>query len=90
MVIGKVKMKFTLLVLVFVLNGCAQLMHGQEQPVIKKDAKNNIWYTTCSGAVENWYNCNLKAQRTCEKGFYSLEKTENANGGLRTMTFKCN
>ena len=79
-----------LLVLALLLSGCAQLMHGQEQPVVMKDSKKNLWYTTCSGAVENWQSCNLKAERTCEKGYYPLEKTENPNGGIRTMTFKCN
>ena len=83
-------MKIVILVMISCITGCAQLMHGQEQPVIVKDAKNNIWYTTCSGAVETWHTCNQKAERTCAKGFYSLEKTENANGGFRTMTFKCN
>ncbi len=82
-------MRKFILAMMCLFAGCAQLMHGQEQPVVMKDAKNNIWYTTCSGAVETWHNCNLKAERKCEKGYYSLEKTENANGGMRTMTFKC-
>ena len=72
------------------LTGCAQLMKGQEQPVITKNAKDSVYYTTCTGAVENWGSCYNKAARTCEKGYAILEKTENANGGFRTMTFKCN
>ncbi len=83
-------MKFTILILFPFIISCAQLMHGQEQPVVMKDAKNSVWYTTCSGAVETWYNCNKKAEEKCKKGYYSLEKTENGNGGFRTMTFKCN
>ncbi len=72
------------------LAGCAQLMSGQEQPVVMKNAKENIYYTTCSGAVENWGSCYNKASRSCSKGYTIFEKTENANGGFRTMTFKCN
>ena len=63
-------------------------MNGQEQPVITK--KDGTLYTTCSGAVENWGSCNSKALRRCGKNYQLLEKTENANGGFRTMTFKCN
>ena len=80
-------MKFVALVLALFLTGCAQLMSGQAQPVITK--KDNSYYTTCSGAVETWGSCYNKASRTCEKGYTVLEKTENANGGFRTMTFKC-
>ena len=75
---------------VLILSGCAQLMHGQLQPVTVKDAKNKIMFTTCSGAAEDWYSCNQKAERTCEKGYYVLEKFENAIGGRRELTFKCN
>jgi len=76
------------LVVLPLLAGCAQLMSGQEQPVISK--KDGMFYTTCSGAVETWASCYNKAAKTCEKGYTTLEKTENANGGFRTMTFKCN
>ena len=80
-------MKYIGLFLSLILASCAQLMNGQEQPVITK--KDNSYYTTCSGAVETWNSCYNKASRTCEKGYTTLEKTENANGGFRTMTFKC-
>ncbi len=69
--------------------GCAQLMKGQEQPVITKNAKDGTFFTTCSGAVENWSSCNSKAMRTCSNGYQIVEKTENANGGFRTLTFQC-
>lgn len=75
-------------VIVTLFVGCAQLMNGQEQPVITK--KDGTYYTTCSGAVETWGSCYSKASKTCTKGYAILEKTENANGGFRTMTFKCN
>lgn len=80
-------MKTIVLVLTLLLTACAQLMNGQEQPVISK--KDGVYYTTCSGAVENWGSCYNKASRTCPKGYSIWEKTDNANGGFRTMTFKC-
>lgn len=70
------------------LVGCAQLMKGQEQSVVL--LKDKTYHTSCSGAVEFWNNCYDKASRTCDKGYSIIEKTENANGGFRTMTFKCN
>jgi len=82
----KMKRLISLTILSFI--GCAQLMNGQEQPVITK--KDGTFYTTCSGAVENWNSCYSKASRTCAKGYSILEKTENGNGGFRTLTFKCN
>ena len=81
-------MKYAVLILVGLIAGCAQLMSGQEQPVVPK--KDGIFYTTCSGAVETWASCYNKASRTCAKGYTTLDKTDNANGGFRTMTFKCN
>lgn len=81
-------MKYIVLIMIGLVTGCVQLMGGQEQPVIKK--KDGEFYTTCSGAVENWGTCYNKASRSCANGYSILEKTENANGGFRTMTFKCN
>lgn len=75
-------------ILIVSLTGCKQLLHGQEQPVISKGK--GVYYTTCSGAAEHWLQCNNKASRTCPKGYGVLEKEENANGGVRTMTFVCN
>ncbi len=69
--------------------GCAQLQHGQIQPVIFKDAKNKIMYTTCSGAVEDWASCFNKAKGTCSKGYEILDQKENAQGGKRELTFQC-
>ena len=70
------------------LTACAQLMHGQEQPV--KLLKTNIYMTTCSGAAENWGNCNNKANRTCSESYTILEKNESAIGGKRELIFECN
>ena len=72
------------------LTGCAQLMSGQEQPVIAKSAKEGIYYTTCSGAVENFGTCNKKAMATCSKGYSVLDKFQDSNGTIRSLTFKCN
>ncbi len=83
-------MKYILLISVVFLVGCAQLMNGQIQPVKLKDAKSKVWFTTCSGAAEDWYSCNKKALDTCKSGYYPLNKFENANGGIRELTFKCN
>ncbi len=70
------------------LTACAQLMHGQEQPV--KFLKTNLYMTTCSGAAENWGNCNSKASRTCNGGYIVLEKNESAIGGKKEIIFECN
>ncbi len=75
--------------LLILVSGCAQLMNGQEQPVVTQNAKDRTYYTTCSGAVENWGTCYDKASRTCGNGYKILDKTDNANGGSRTMTFRC-
>ncbi len=83
-------MKYILILSVIFVIGCAQLMNGQIQPVTLKDAKNKVWFTTCSGASEDWYSCNQKAIKTCQNGYYALDKYENANGGIRELTFKCN
>ena len=82
-------MKFIAIVLsIFILTACAQLMHGQEQPV--KLLKTNLYMTTCSGAAENWGNCNNKANRTCNGSYSIIEKNESAIGGKRELTFECN
>ena len=72
------------------LSGCQQLMNGQQQPVIYKNSKENIMFTTCSGAAEYWGSCFEKARKTCAKGYEVLEKNENPTSGGRDLTFKCN
>lgn len=81
-------MKYILL-LAIIVAGCAQLQHGQIQPVIVKDYKNKILFTTCSGAVENWASCYDKARNSCPKGYELIDKQENPHGGIRQFTFKC-
>lgn len=82
--------KLILVVSLLGLAGCQQLMHGQTQPVKLIDAKNNVYFTSCGGAVEDWASCYDKATATC-KGSYSLvSKTDNSRGTQRDITFKCN
>lgn len=73
--------------LIFV--ACAQLQHGQEQPVIKKSAKDLIYATTCAGAVENWTDCYDKARRTCTNGYSVISSFDNHLGTRRDLTFQC-
>ena len=79
-------MKKLLLCAVFLLSGCAQLMHGQEQPVV---ARNGLYFTTCAGAVEGWSDCYQKAQRTCPAGYIKLSTADNNRGTQRELTFQC-
>ncbi len=74
-----------------VLSGCAALNNskGALQPVLLKDAKANIYFTSCSGAVEDWSRCYAKAHSTCAKGYDVLEKNESPVGGRRELTFQC-
>lgn len=81
-------MRLQLVVFALILTGCAQLLKGQEQPVITK--KDGVYYTTCSGVVESFGTCNNKALVTCPKGYSVVEKFQDANGVIRSLTFKCN
>jgi len=82
-------MKYLFLVFVLLISACAQLMHGQEQPVIQKNAKEKIYFTTCSGSVEDWGTCNTKAKNTCNNRYQVLNRFESAVGGRRELTFQC-
>lgn len=85
----KENMKYLLIAIGIILTACAQLQNGAVQPVVLKNAKENIYYTSCSGAVEVWGNCYDKARSTCDKGYEVLLKKEEANGGRREITFQC-
>lgn len=84
-------MKYFLNALILLVAGCAQLQHGQAQPVVSKFSKEKGEYhfTSCSGAVEDWASCYSKARNTCPKGYVVIEQTDNANGGFRNLTFQC-
>lgn len=84
-------MKLLSIVGLLLLTSCAQLMNGESQlqPVVVKDAKLKIMATTCSGMVEDWGSCNMKAKKSCSKGYDVIKKTENASNALREMEFQC-
>jgi len=84
-------MKKILLVSLLAFVGCAQLQHGQEQPVLRKMSKDKgeYYFTTCAGAVEDWASCYDKASRTCNKNYVVLSKEDNNRGTKRELTFQC-
>ena len=82
-------MKLLITSLIFVLSGCDYLMHGRQGPVVVKDAKQQIMYTTCNAAAEDWGTCNSKAKKTCPNNYIVLDKTQESNGVIRSMTFQC-
>jgi len=63
------------------------MMSGEMQPVVMKD--HNVMFTTCSGVVEDWSSCNIKAGKACANGYEVLDKTESPVGGRRDLTFSC-
>lgn len=78
------------IVLLLSLPACAQLQQGELQPVKRIDAKEPIYFTTCSGSVEDWGSCNKKAMKTCPNGYSVISKEENPTASRRDMTFRCN
>ena len=80
-------MKIFFLALSVLFTGCSQLLNGQEQPVVMK--KQNLYFTTCSGAVENMGTCNKKAMTTCPGGYLVIERFQDAQGVTRSLTFEC-
>ena len=81
--------KLLLVVSVFLLNGCAQLQQGQLQPVKQIGLKDNIYFTTCAGAVEGWSDCYAKASATCNGKYNVISKVDNSRGTQRDFTFQC-
>lgn len=81
-------MKLALVLLSFLLAGCAQLKQGQAQPVIPE--AEGAYFTTCSGSVEDWGSCHRKAKNICKNGYEILEKNESPVGGRRDLRFTCN
>jgi len=75
------------LMLLFCLGACQQLLNGQAQPV--RPLSNGEYHVSCSGSVENWTNCNLKAMRTCPNGYEEISKEENTMGTKREIIFRC-
>ncbi len=54
-----------------------------------KPLKNNMYFTSCGGAVEDWASCNNKAQATCQNGYSVVKKNEDATGTIRELIFEC-
>ena len=79
--------KINLFWAVVLLCGCANLMHGQVQPV--KLLKNNTYQTTCSGLAETMGSCYQKAKETCQTNFKALEEKVDSSGVHREMIFQC-
>jgi len=71
------------------LAACAQLKHGQMQPVLAKDLKQNIWVTNCGGGVETWGSCYDKAKDKCDNNYSVVNRSENTRGTTRELTFQC-
>lgn len=85
-------MKNLAIIAMLLLSACSSLSNGanQLQPVVLKDTRTKTWFTTCSGAVEEWSSCQRKAQKTCPNGYETIEKIETAAaGGRRELTFIC-
>ena len=75
--------------LIFVLSGCDNFIHGRQGPVVVKDVKQQIMYTTCNGAAEDWGTCNSKAMKVCPNNYIVLEKNDDTKRIFRNMTFQC-
>ena len=72
-------MKLLITSLIFVLSGCDSFIHGRQGPVIVKNASQQIMYTTCNGAAEDWGTCNSKAMKACHNNYIVLEKMTTQN-----------
>jgi hypothetical protein len=78
------------MICLLVLTGCQQIQHGQMQPVKKLNVKeNNVYFTTCGGAVEGWSDCYQKASQTCINKYTVINKIDNNRGTQRDLTFQC-
>ena len=82
-------MKLLMISLIFVLSGCDYLMHGRQGPVVVKNASQQIFYTTCNAAAEDWGTCHTKAMKVCPNNYIVLEKNDDPHRIFRNMTFQC-
>ena len=84
-------MKLLAVLLLITLSSCAENgnMSRTLQPVKLLDSTNNTFYTTCSGAVEEWGSCFDKARKTCTKGYEVTDKEESSVNGKRELYFTC-
>lgn len=82
-------MRTWVILMALALAACAQLQRGEMQPVKPLDAKQQTYFTTCSGTVEDWGSCNRKARATCANGYDIVNRDESTTGARREMTFRC-
>ena len=88
----KIIMKSLIVLIALFLAACSSLMNSADttQPVLVKNAKQQIMFTSCTGAVEDWGSCSRKAGKTCANGYDVLKREEDVVGAKRELTFKCN
>lgn len=84
-------MKLLAIVMMFFLTSCAQLANpgGAAQTVKIKDAKQNMMWTSCSGVVDDWSDCDHRARKTCPGGYETVDRVENVASTGRELTFRC-
>ena len=83
-------MKKVIVLAGLLLTACAQLKHGDLQPVTVKSLKEQIYFTTCTGLVETWGTCHDKAREACKGDYKVIERFETpTGGGRRELTFQC-
>lgn len=85
-------MKLLIVLIALFLGACSSLTNSADtaQPILVKDAKQQIMFTSCTGAVEEWGSCFRKAGKSCPNGYEVLKKDEDIVGAKREITFKCN
>ncbi len=82
-------MKKIITLVLIVLSGCNSLRNPQVQPVIRKNIKEEGFFTTCSGLAEGWGSCFNKAKITCTNGYIEVGREQDSSGTHRSFTFKC-
>jgi hypothetical protein len=76
--------------LVLIMSACAQLQHGQQQPVVLRSAKEKIYFTSCTGGAEDWGICHNKARATCSGDYITINRYEAIKATvIRELTFQC-
>lgn len=81
-------MRYLVIVLTFIVTGCAQLTHGQTATPVTLDAKQKLMSMDCSGAANDWGVCFSAAKNSCPNGYDISDKQENSRGG-RILTYQC-
>ena len=84
-------MKTLVILFSLLIISCSALNNPQRamQPVVYQNLKEKIYFTTCSGAVEDWSSCIDKARATCSGNYEQLKRFESPVAGRRELTFQC-